>query len=126
MRILRMGFFRAGVLAAGAAATVFSTTGVANANVPPTLLVSDQACQALELTKVINGHDHMFIDPTVDNSSCYFMIVDANNGYTVYLSMSPEGNQPQPDGVYDGPGVRLWAEVSDGTGAGVDAIGPVN
>jgi hypothetical protein len=66
----------------------------------------------------------MFVDPTVDKGNCEYMIVDANNGYTVFLTTSPAGNQPQPDGVYDGPGVRLCVEVID---VGIaDASGPIN
>lgn len=120
----RKVLLRAGLPAVAASAMLFSMSGVANASVAPTAVVADSACQALELTKIIDGHDHMFVDPTVDNSDCYFMIIDGNNGDTVYLTMSPAGDQPQPDGVYDGPGVRLYVEVADPGIAHAD--GPVN
>ncbi|SEO30405.1 hypothetical protein [Actinacidiphila rubida] len=120
----RKGLFRIGALAVAAAATVVAASGTASASVAPTPVIADAACQALELTKTIDGHDHMFVDPTVDKSDCYYLIVDANNGDTVYNTMSPAGDQPQPDGVYDGPGVRLWVEVDDPGVA--HAIGPVN
>jgi hypothetical protein len=119
-----VGLLRIGTLAVAVSATVLASSGIANASVAPTPVIADANCQALELTKIIGGHDHMFVDPTVDRGNCEYMIVDANNGDTLFLTTSPEGDQPRPDGVYDGPGVRLWAEVID---VGVaDAIGPVN
>ncbi|SEN88287.1 hypothetical protein [Actinacidiphila rubida] len=109
----RKGLYRVGGLAAAASAMVICTSGVASASVAPTAVVADSACQALELTKIIDGHDHMFVDPTVDNSSCYYLIVNMNTGYSAFDTWSPAGDQPQPDGVYDGPGVTLSVEVID-------------
>ncbi|WP_225847592.1 hypothetical protein [Streptomyces sp. HPF1205] len=123
----RKGFLRLAVPAVAATAVVLSTSGIASASVAPTPVVADSACQALELTKIINGHDHMFLDPTVDNSpDCVYEIVDGNSLAEVFLTRSAAGNQPQPDGIYDGPGVSLRVRVLDEGVASADAYGPPN
>jgi hypothetical protein len=109
----RKGFIRVGALALVASTTVLALPGLASASVSPTPVVADSACQALELTKTISGHDHMFVDPTVDNSSCLYGIWNDNSGSWSYLSSSPAGDQPAPDGVYDGPGQSLQVVVID-------------
>ncbi|GAB2712391.1 hypothetical protein [Kitasatospora kifunensis] len=121
----RKGLSRVGVLAVAASAMVLSTSGLASASVAPTPVVADSACQALELTKIIDGHDHMFVDPTVDNSSCYYMIVDMNTGLDPFTTWSPAGDQPAPNGVYDGPGQRLSVEVIDEATTQYN-FGPIN
>ncbi|QMU69612.1 hypothetical protein [Streptacidiphilus sp. P02-A3a] len=133
----RKGFIRVGVLALGACAMVLAAPGLANASVSPTPVVADSACQALELTKIVDGHDHMFVDPTVDTGNCYYMIIDMNTGDTVFLTVSSAGDQPQAGvnyggvvynspGVYDGPGVSLAVEVTDSGVPGADRFGPKN
>lgn len=121
----RKGFLRIGVLSGAVAATVIATSGIASASVSPTSVVADSACQALEFTKLIGGHDHMFVDPTVATGLCVWEIVDADNGDVKYVSTSPAGNQPAPDGVYDGPGENLWVLVTDQI-TGRTAHGPAN
>ncbi|MFJ8476356.1 hypothetical protein [Kitasatospora sp. NPDC094011] len=119
------GSIRVGTLALAASAMVLAAPGLASASVSPTSVIADSSCQALELTKIISGHDHMFVDPTVDNSSCLYVIQDANTGNWLYSSSSPAGDQPAPDGVYDGPGQSLQVEVIDQAN-GASAVGPVN
>lgn len=121
----RKGFIRVGALVLAASATVLAVPGLANASVAPTTVSADASCQALELTKIISGHDHMFVDPTVDNSSCLYGIWNDNTGGWAYLSSSPAGDQPAPDGVYDGPGQSLQVVVIDQAN-GDNAWGPSN
>ncbi|WP_152648872.1 hypothetical protein [Streptacidiphilus anmyonensis] len=122
----RKGLMRVGSLALGACVTVLAVPGLANASVPPTPVNADSACQALELTKIIDGHDHMFVDPTVDKGDCLFTIADVSTGNWIYISQSPNGDQPAPDGIYDGPGVTLQVEVVDQAHPDVWALGPKN
>ena len=122
----RKGLVRGGALALGASALVLAAPGLANASVPPTVVKADAACQALEFTEIISGHDHMFVDPTVDNSSCVYGIYNVNTGDWPYLSSSPAGNQPAPDGVYDGPGQRLEVRVLDQATGIWSVPGPAN
>lgn len=97
-----------------ACSTLLTVSGPANASVSGALVVADGTCQAIELTKIIDGHDHMFVDPTVDNSPyCDFTIQNYDTGQAMFDTNSPSGDQPAPNGVYDGPGVRLWVLVTD-------------
>lgn len=107
-------------------ATLLTASGLANASVnPPVPVVADSACAALELTKIIDGHDHMFVDPTVDNSLCLYQIVDDHTGQAVFSTFSPAGDQPAPNGVFDGPGQLLQVVVTD-LANGAQAAGPTN
>jgi hypothetical protein len=97
-----------------ACSTLLTVSGPASASVPGTLVVADSTCQAIELTKIIDGHDHMFVDPTVDNSQwCNFEIQNHDTGQDMFDTATPNGDQPAPNGVYDGPGVHLWVLVTD-------------
>jgi hypothetical protein len=122
----RKGFIRVGALALVASTAVLTLPGLANASVAPTPVIADGVCQALELTKVISGHDHMFVDPTVDNGSCIFGIWNDKTYSWAYSSMSSAGDQPSsPDGVYDGPGQTLQVKVVD-MEVGASNVGPEN
>ncbi|MFD8840244.1 hypothetical protein [Streptomyces griseofuscus] len=118
----REGFVRVGALAVGASAMVLAASGLANASVAPVKVAADAACQALEFTRIESGHDHMYVDPTVDQSSCLYVIWDNNAGRAAYSSMSPAGNQGD---VYDGPGQNLQVEVLDEAN-GLTGWGPAN
>ena len=106
-------------------ATLLTASGLANASVNPTPVVADSACAALELTKIIGGHDHMFVDPTADNSWCLYQIVDDHTGQALFSTFSPAGDQPAPNGVPDGPGQLLQVVVTDFAN-GAQAAGPTN
>jgi hypothetical protein len=67
----------------------------------------------------------MFVDPTVDYGACLFGIWDDKAKSWAWDSTSPAGDQPSPDGVYDGPGQTLQVKVIDLT-IGVMASGPEN
>jgi hypothetical protein len=105
--------------------TMLTVPGFANASVAGARVVADSGCAAIELTKIIDGHDHMFVDPTAYNGWCVYEIWNDNTGQPAYVSTSPAGNQPAPNGVYDGPGVLLQVRVID-TWNGAQAEGPTN
>jgi hypothetical protein len=106
--------------------TLLTASGLANASVnPPVLVRADSACAALELTKIIGGHDHMFVDPTADNSWCLYRIWNDNTGKSAFDTTSPAGDQPAPNGVFDGPGQLLQVVVID-LANGAQAEGPTN
>jgi hypothetical protein len=109
-----------------ACSAALSGAGFANASVSPTPVVADSGCQALELTKIIDGHDHMFVDPTANNGWCYYQIWNQDTGQLAYGSWTSEGDQPAPNGVYDGPGVHLYVFVTDEWSGAVSGPGPVN
>jgi hypothetical protein len=106
-------------------ATLLTASGLANASVSPTRVEADPACAALELTKIIGGHDHMFVDPTADNSFCVYQIWNDNTGQPAFTTTSPQGDQPAPNGVFDGPGQLLQVVVTDEAN-GLQAEGPTN
>ncbi|GAA1936300.1 hypothetical protein [Kitasatospora viridis] len=119
----RKTLLRVGGLAAAASAIVLSASGLASASVSPTYVTADSSCQALEFTRVESGHDHMYVDPTIDNSSCLYGIWNNNSGSWAYLSSSPAGNQGD---VYDGPGMSLSVYVIDQANGVWSPAGPAN
>jgi hypothetical protein len=108
----RKGFIRVGATAFIASAAVFAMPGLANASVSNDYVTASPNCQALEFTRLENGHDHMYVDPTIDNSDCLYGIWNMNTNSWVYPfpTTSPAGNQGD---VYDGPGMRLQVIVID-------------
>ncbi|WEO92769.1 hypothetical protein A6P39_000760 [Streptomyces sp. FXJ1.172] len=121
----RKGLIRVGALALVTSAAVFAAPGSASASVSNDYVTADSNCQALEFTRVEGGHDHMYVDPTIDtNGGCEFGIWDANAGRWAYgPTFSPAGNQGD---VYDGPGMRLYIVVADMYNGGVGATGIPN
>ncbi|GAA1936295.1 hypothetical protein [Kitasatospora viridis] len=120
----RKTLLRVGGLAAAASAIMLSTSGLASASVAPTYVTADSSCQALEFTRVEGGHDHMYVDPTIDNSDCWYGIWDDNTDWWApgFPSNSPAGNQGD---VWDGPGQTLHVIVQDAAND-TQADGPKN
>jgi uncharacterized membrane protein len=111
----------------GAAAAALATVP-AHAAEGNFAVISSNSCQAEEIIRLqsINGglHDFMLIDPTVNNSICWFGIWDNNRGVWAYGS---ESGAESP-AIFDGPGESLqgWVATWNGS-AWVDwASGPSN
>lgn len=106
---------RVGAVAAMVCLAAGITTLPADASVAPTSFAFDSACQATEFTELHTGpdgrqHDFMYIDPTVNASTCEFAIVDMSNWSYRY---GPTRSGRESGGVYDGPGNSLAACVED-------------
>lgn len=123
--MFRKHFLRAAAVTVAVGSTLLTATGFASASVAGAPVVADSGCAATEFTRIIDGHDHMFVNPTAYNGWCVYEIWDDNAGRPAYRSTSPAGNQPAPNGVYDGPGVLLQVVVID-TWNGAQAEGPTN
>ena len=121
---------RAGVLAGMVCLAVGTAALPANASVAPTPFAYDSACKAVEFTQLQYGgpdgrlHDFMYINPTVNASSCEFAIVNMSNWSYVY---GPTHDGRESPGKYDGPGMSLAACVEDDAQfTGAWACGPTN
>ena len=107
---------RVGVLAGMVCLAAGTAVLPADASVAPTQFAFDNACKAVEFTRLQNGgpdgrqHDFMYIDPSVNASSCEFAIVNMSNWSYVY---GPTHSGSESPGQYDGPGQSLAACVED-------------
>lgn len=118
---LNIALRRSALLAAVAGAATVAAALPASASVSPQTVTSSAWCAAQEFTQLQTGpdgllHDYMYVNPTVNNTLCFFGVYDWSHNKWAYSSTSGR-DEPYP-GSYDGPGytesvcVFTWSGVS--------------